>query len=104
MPTAAARIITSLSADVHADPRTPDTTTYPTSAMLDVHTATACVMTPPDASDTMMPSPLSCITRYGTSDARRTSATTTTSVLLSYFATKKSACDTSLRVCAYRHT
>src|SRR2546428_5572317 len=41
-----------------SEPRTPETTTYPTSATDPAHTATVGLIRPYDASETMMPSPL----------------------------------------------
>src|ERR1043166_10017605 len=94
MPTATPRIMRSLSVAVHAEPRTPEITTYPTSATDPAHTAWAGRMRPYDAPETLMPSPLSWSTRYGTRAATLTSDTSTPSARLSYLATKKSAWDT----------
>ncbi len=85
----------SLSTAVHAEPCTPEITTYTTSATLLIQIAAVADTLPYDVSETMSPSPLSCSTRYGTMATTLTSETTMPSDSLPYLLTKKSACDTS---------
>jgi hypothetical protein len=60
-----------------------------------IHTATGTESAPYDVSETMIPRPFNCSTRYGISAATPTSDTSTPSAGLSNLRTKKSACEWS---------
>src|SRR4051794_2595979 len=87
----------SLIAAVHADPWIPEATTYIDSTTAPIQTAAVEETVPDEVCETMMPRPFSCSARYGIIAATATTETTTPSARESYFDTKKSACDSSLR-------
>src|SRR3954447_14569709 len=87
----------SLIAAVHAEPWIPRATTERERTSAPIHTAAVDEIDPPDVDDTMIPRPFSCSERYGIIAATATTDTMTPSARESYFATKKSACDSSLR-------
>src|SRR6478672_10195890 len=97
MNTTTLSVSTSLIAAVHAEPWVPDATTYSDSTSAPIHTAAVAEMVPDEVAETMIPSPFSCSARYGIIAATATTDTITPSERESYFATKKSACDSSLR-------
>ena len=72
------------------------------SAAVPLQMAAVGEMAPYDASETMIPSPLSCSTRYGMRAATPTRETSIPSAGLWYLEMKKSACETSRRPCEYR--
>ena len=84
-----------ISAEFHAQPRTPDTITYAVTTTAPIQIAVVDEIAPYDAVATMMPSPLNCSTRYGISAATSTSATSTPSEGLEYLREKKCGCDIS---------
>src|SRR5689334_22393314 len=104
MKTTTLRVRTSLIAAVHAEPWMPDATTYSDSTSAPIHTAAVDEIDPPDVDETMIPRPFSCSERYGIIAATATTDTSTPSARESYFATKKSACDSSRRGVQKRHT
>src|SRR5689334_5778749 len=87
----------SLIAAVHAEPWMPDATTYSDRTTAPSHTAAVEEIVPDDVDETMIPRPFSCSERYGIIAATATIETITPSARESYLATKKSACDSSLR-------
>src|SRR3954469_17730327 len=104
MNTTTLSVSTSLSAAVHAEPWMPDATTYSESASAPLHTAAVEEIEPPEVDETMIPRPFSCSNRYGIIAATATTDTITPSARESYFATKKSAWESSLRGVQKRHT
>ena len=64
-------------------------------AMVPIQMAALALMAPYDDSDTMMPRPLSCRTRYGMSAAMLTTATTLPSAGLPYARVKYSDCEST---------
>src|SRR3954453_5018459 len=97
MKTTTDSVSTSLIAAVHAEPWMPDATTYIDSTSAPSHTAAVDETDPPEVADTMMPRPFSCSARYGIIAATATIETRTPSPRESNLATKKSACERSLR-------
>src|SRR6476469_429103 len=104
MNTTTLSVSTPLIAAVQADPWMPDATTYSESTSAPIQTAAVAEIVPDDVDETMIPSPFSCSARYAIIAATATTETITPSDRESYFATKKSACDNSLRGVQYRHT
>src|SRR3954469_21910802 len=104
MNTTTLSVSTSLIAAVHAEPWMPEATTYIDSTSAPIHTAAVEGPDPPEVADAMMPRPFSYSARYGIIAATATIETRTPSPRESNFATKKSACDSSLRGVQYRHT
>src|SRR3954447_14697441 len=80
-----------------AQPWMPDATTYVDSTTAPIHTAAVEETDPPEVCETMIPRPFSCSARYGIIAATATTDTITPSARESTFATKKSACESSLR-------
>src|SRR3954452_3710282 len=97
-------VSTALIAAVHAEPWMPDATTYSDSVNAPIQTAAVEEIEPPDVDETMIPRPFSCSERYGIIAATATTDTITPSARESYFATKKSAWESSLRGVQKRHT
>src|SRR3954452_4896954 len=97
MKTTRLRVRMALIGGVHAEPWMPDATTKGASTAAPSHTAAGDEIDPPDVDDTMIPRPFSWSERYGIMAATATTDTITPSARESYFATKKSACDSSLR-------
>src|SRR3954447_5660590 len=104
MKTTTLSVRTSLIAAVHADPWMPEATRKPDSTGARSHTAAVEETVPDDVALTMIPRPFSCSARYGIIAATATIETITPSPREPNFATKKSACDSSLRGVQYRHT
>ena len=71
-------------------------------AVVPIQMAASALMAPYDDSDTMMPSPLSCSTRYGMSAAMLTSATRVPSAGLPYACVKYSDCESTCHAVARR--
>src|SRR4051812_12031061 len=88
---------TSLTAAVHPQPGMPDAATESDSTSAPIHTAAVDEIDPPDVEDTMIPRPFSCSERYGIMAATATTETMMPSARESYFETKKSAWESSLR-------
>src|SRR3954469_5774003 len=87
----------SLIAAVHADPWMPEATTYTDRTNAPIHTDAVEETVPDDVCETMIPRPFSCSARYGILAGKATIEAPTPSARESYFDTKKSACDSSLR-------
>src|SRR5690349_16106481 len=97
MNTTTLSVRTSLIAAVHAEPWMPEATTYTDRTNAPSHTAAVDETDPDEVALTMMPRPFSCRARYGIIAATATMETITPSARESNFATKKSACESSLR-------
>src|SRR3954471_1713861 len=104
MKTTTLRVRMSLIAAGHAEPGIPAATPQSESTRAPIPTAAVDEIDPPDVDDTMIPRPFSCSERYGIIAATATTDTITPSARESYFATKKSAWDSSLRGVQKRHT
>src|SRR4051812_16570098 len=87
----------SLIAPAPAHPWVPGAATYTHRTKAPIPTAAARETVPHDVCETQIPRPFSCSARYGIIAATATIETTTPSARESYFDTKKSACDSSLR-------
>src|SRR3954463_7310585 len=102
MKTATTRIMMSFRTAVQADPWMPETMTYSVMAIVPIQMAAVDEIDPYDASETMIPSPVSWSTRYGTIATTPTTDTSTPMYGLRYLALKKSDCDTSPFSVPYR--